>query len=88
VGAAAADHLGDTLAEAAQPERVAGDLGGGPEQADDVALGGVGTLREEDVRGGEREEVDAVGVQDRAEVERLAQQRGRARRGDREDLID
>ena len=88
VRAAPADHLGDALAQAAELERVARDLGKGAQQGDDVALRRVRVDAEEQVRRGEREEVDGVRVDDRGAVERLAQQVRRRGRGDAEDLVD
>ena len=88
MGAAPADDLGDLLADAAQAQGVTGHLGRMVQQAHDGALRRIGIHPEQQVRAGQGEEVDAVRVQDGAEVQRLAEQGGGARRRDPEDLVD
>jgi hypothetical protein len=88
MGAAAADDLGDLLADGPQAQGVLRHLGCRPQQPEDVALGRVGFDAEEEVRAGQGEEVDPVRVEDGAEVEGLPEQGGCPGRWSLEDLVD
>ena len=80
VHALAPQPLDDLLAEAAQADRLEGELRVGGDDAEDVADGRVGIEAQQQVRAGQVEEVHAVALDNLPHVHQLAQQHGRARR--------
>ncbi len=83
----AAEPLDDLLAEAAEPDAVAGQLRVGLGDAEDVALGGIGVEAEQQVGRGQVEEAEGVGLDDLGQVHQPAQVGPGRRRLDREDLV-
>ena len=73
VDALAPDRLDHLLAEAAQPDPVAGQLRVGPQHPEQVPAGRLGVEAEQQIRRGQVEEAEGVGLHDLGQVQDPAQ---------------
>ena len=83
----AAEDLDDFLAELAEADAGAGEVGVGGDEAEDVALGRRGVPAEEEVRRAEVEEAQGMALDDLAEVHQPAQLVGGGRDVDGHDGV-